>query len=256
MKLQTLNGAVFGAAVLFTSTSASAAKIMAYPAVQDGVEMRYNRSVPTLQRNDELTTITVTPLQLNRGRLSFAIAAFNKAPGSFNLGVENVTAEFSDGSQTRILTKDDLVRQAKNRAMWAQVGMAFATGLAAAATASTAGQHNYNSTMYTPHGAYRYSGTYVNYTERALATGAVTGGGVYAIASIQNGLDNLVANLGETVLQTTTVDQGSGYGGMIVLDKLRWKPTNPKAKSKVTDQDLILTVSANGRQYKFNFDLK
>lgn len=239
---------------ILASSPASAAKLTASPLTEDGVQMRYNRSIPTLQRDDDLATITVTPLALNRGRLSFAIAAFNKAPGAINLGVENVTAQLSDGSPVPILTKDDLVRQAKNRAMWAAIAVGVAGGLATYG-ASYAGTHNYNSSLYTPHGVYRYSGTYVNHTERALAMGAAAAGTGYALSSIQNGLDNLVADLGETVLQTTTVDPGTGYGGVIVVDKLRWKPAKG-TKGKLADQNLVLTVSANGHSYPFAFDLR
>lgn len=246
---------VVAATMLVNATPASAAKLTAAPVAADGVQMRFNRSVPTLQRDDELSTITVTPLTLNRGRLSFAIAAFNKAPGAFNLGVESVTAQLADGTAIRILSKDDLVRQAKNRAMWAAIAVGVAGGLATAAVASSAGRHTYNSNLYTPHGVYRYSGTYVNYTERALATGAAAGGTGYAIHSIQSGLDNLVANLGQNILQTTTIDPGTGYGGVIVFDKLRWQA--PKGtKAKLTDQNVTLTVTANGKQYPFTFDLR
>lgn len=254
MKSKNFVSAAIGASVLLASAPLAAAKITLAPVVADSVQMRFNRSVPTLQRDDDMATVIVTPLPLNRGRFSFAIAAFNKAPGSFNLGIENVTAQFSDGTPVRILSKDDLVRQAKNRAMWAQVGMALATGIAGAAAATSAGQHSYNSTVYSPYGTYRYHGTYVNHTERMLATSAATAGGSYAIASIQNGLDNLVANLGETVLQTTTIDPGTGYGGTVVLDKVQWKP---KSKAgKLLDQNLTITITANGRQYPFTFDLR
>src|SRR5438067_1917077 len=160
----TLTGALVGVSLLVSPTLASAARINASPIAADGVQLRYNRSVPTLQRDDDLTTITVTPLPLNHGRLSFAVAAFNKARGAFNLGAENVTATLTDGTGVRIFTKDDLVKQAKTRAMWAQIGMAVATGLAAGAVASSAGRHSYNSTMYTPHGIYQYNATYVNET--------------------------------------------------------------------------------------------
>lgn len=133
--------------------------------------------------------------------------------------------------------------------------MALATGLAGAAAAANAGRHSYSGSVATPYGYYRYSGTYVNGTERALATTAATAGGAYAIASIQQGLDNLVANLGETVLQTTTIDQGAGYGGNIVLDKIRWKPAKGQ-KGKLADQGLKLTVSVQGKPYLFDFDLR
>ncbi|MCY7398403.1 MAG: hypothetical protein LH466_06145 [Sphingomonas bacterium] len=256
MKSKLLFGTMLCASALINSTAASAAKLSLAPVEESGVQMRFNRSVPTVQRDDEQVTVTVTPLELNRGRFAFAIAAFNKAPNAFNLGVENVTVRLADGTLVKVLTKDELVKQAKKRAMWAQVGMALATGLSAAAVASTAGQHNYNSTLRTPNGTYRYSGTYVNQTERLLATSAVTAGGGYAVASIQSGLDNLVANLGENVLQTSTIDPGSGYGGSIVLDKIDWKPSEKGSKAKLTDQNLFVTVNANGKQYPFTFDIR
>lgn len=58
--------------------------------------LRYNRGVPTGQRDDEVATITVTPLPLNRGRFAFAVAAFNKSAQPINFGIENVSVALSD----------------------------------------------------------------------------------------------------------------------------------------------------------------
>ena len=236
--------------VLLTSASpALAGALKASPVTENGTTLRYNRGVPTLQRDDEFSTVTVTPLEPDHGRLAFAVAAFNKAPAAFNLGVESLHASLANGGKLSILTKDDLVRKAKNRAHWAAFGMALATGLAGAAAASTAGHHYYNGTLSTPSGFYHYNASYTNTTEQVLAGSAVTAGGVYAIANIQNGLDSLVANLNQNVLQTTTLDQGAGYGGMVVIDK--FNPSTPDGKY----QRVSLNVELNGHSYPFTFDL-
>lgn len=239
-----------GFSLLLTSAApAYAGPPKASPVTENGTILRYNRGVPTLQRDDEFSTITVTPLNPDHGRLAFAVAAFNKAPAAFNLGVESIQASVTNGIPLRILTKEDLVRKAQNRAMWASIGMAVATGLAAGAAASSAGHHYYNGSFATPSGFYHYNGSYTNTTEQMLAGSAVAAGGTYAIATIQSGLDSLVASLNQNVLQTTTVDQGAGYGGMVVIDK--FNANSPDHKP----QRLTLNVTLNGHSYPFDFDL-
>lgn len=227
--------------------------MVATPIAGATTTIRYHKGTPTLQSDDAYATVNITPLEADHGRMAFAVSAFNKGPASFNLGVESMTARLTDGTSINILTKDDLVHKAKHRAMWAQIGMAVAGGLAAAGAASYAGQHSYDGTVYAPSGTYRYTGTSTNYTEQALATGAVVGASGYAIGSIQNDLDHLVEGLGENVLQTTTVDQGTSYGGMVVIEKVQ---LSKGATGLVTDRNMLITVNAGGHPYPFLFGLK
>lgn len=233
------------ALIVMAVPSISQASTLAVDPLPGGnATVRYVRGTPTLQIDDANATVDVTPTALDHGRLTFAVAAFNKSTTPFNFGVESVQAA-NGANVLHVWTKDELVKQAKNRATWAMIGMAVAAGLAAGATAATAGRESYSGSFYGGGHFYHYSGTYYNGTEAALATGAVAAGGAYAIDRIQTGLDQLTAGLNNQILQTTTVDPGAGYGGIVVLDKL-------KAKDALA-QSVSLNVRLNGHDYVFNF---
>lgn len=234
------------AAMLTLSSVAFAGEIKAVPIDSENVTMRYVRGVPTAQIDDGLSTVNITPLGNDHNKLRFAVTFFNKGQQPANFGIENVRATLG-GNPHVVLDKDQLVRIAKKREGWKMAAVAMAGGLAAASAAANAGRSEYNSTMVAPSGrVYRYNATYVNHTERALVTGAAAAGTAYAVSQIQNGLDEITANLNGEILQTTTVDPGSGYGGLVMIDKL-------KAKGAY-DLPLNLIVSVNGRDYAFQFD--
>ena len=78
---------------------------------------------------------------------------------------------------------------------------------------------------------------------QATALAAGTG---YSIAVIQSNLDSTREALGETVIQTTTLDRGQSYAGKIVLQKV----TSTKRPERVS-----IVVNWNGEQYPFAFQL-
>ncbi len=63
---------------------------------------------------------------------------------------------------------------------------------------------------------------------------------------MQNRLDRTIADLGDSAVQTSTIDPGQTYGGKIVLAKI---------KTGSLPQQVTLTVNWNGESYPFSFQL-
>jgi len=180
----------------------------------------YLQGVATTESIKDLAAVKVTPLGSNNvGQLRFGVAVLNKSAQPFNVGYENVSAHFQDGKPLRLFDREQLEHQAKTRAMWAQVAVAAAGGLSAYAANANA----YSTThgvVYNRYGATSFTvKTYdpaLAYAGTAAAS-AATGAGLVAI---QGSLNNIIENLRGSILQTTTVSPGQGYGGEIVADRL------------------------------------
>lgn len=228
--------------VSLTAPAMAADKWLIQP-IQAGQEtVRYEKGVPTLDLELKDGVVQITPLPLDHGGLAFGVAVYNDGRQAANMGIENVTAQFSNGS-VKILTREDLEKKAQNRAMWASIALAAAGGLAAAAAASQ--RNHYRSTFVTPRGTYRSYWSAPSAAGQFQATAIATGAG-FGIASINNQLDQTLAALGEEVVQLTTIDPGESYAGRVVLAKI--KPTALPAR-------ISLTVSWNGEVYPFNFQI-
>ncbi|WP_146193618.1 hypothetical protein [Sphingosinicella humi] len=207
--------------------------------------VRYDRGSPTTDFEKEFGAIQVTPVQVaDDGKLVFAVAAFNKAETPSNFGVENISLETAEGEAIRVFTHDELVRQAKNKAMWASIATAMAGGLAAYAANQNA-YRTTNANLYTPSGGvYHYTARTYDPAAAVVGTAAATaaaGAGIYAI---QRTLDNTIANLGDRVLQTTTIDPGEAFGGQVVANEL---------EGANYPRDVILTITWNGEEFPFRF---
>jgi hypothetical protein len=135
-------------------------------------------------------------------------------------------------------TKDQLVKKAKNRAMWTQIGLAMVAGAAAAAQ-----NNNTYVDTYGPHGSYHTVIRQPGLSYGQLATIAAGGGG---IALTQVALEKKLAELDDEIVQTTTVDPQNSYGGRIVLQKIE--------KAKLGDT-VTLDVDVGGEHHRFSFTL-
>jgi hypothetical protein len=231
------------AALVSVSTPAVAEPNWLVQPIQVGPEtVRYQQGVPTLDLEMNDGVAQVTPLAFDHGSLVFSVAVYNDSERPANFGIENATV-LHENRPIGIFTKDDLVKKAKNRAMWTQIGLGVLGGLAAGAAASQ--RDYYSSTWMTPRGTYR------SWFDAPSAAGqfeaaAITAGTVYGIAAVQNQLDRTVAMLGNSVVQLTTIDPGESYAGKIVLAKIA-----PKSfPSRVN-----LTINWNGEAYPFTFQV-
>ena len=206
-----LTGAlVFG----ITSPSFAGSKIKAVPVTAEGQTVRYEKGLATIEDDLPSAGVRVMPLaELDHGSMQFKIAVYNKSSAPFNFGVENISAEHNNQALA-VFSVDDLEKKAKSRAMWSQIGYAMLAGAAAAAQ-----NNNTTYTTYTPRGGvYR---TVVNRSGLSAGQVATVAAGGGAIALSQIGLQKTLESLNEDVLQTTTVDPESGYGGKVIVSKMR-----------------------------------
>jgi hypothetical protein len=205
------------------------------PVAEADQTVRYEQGIPTLENAD----VRVMPIrELDHGSLQFKVAVFNSGDRPFNFGTENITFA-RNGEQLAVYTRDDLERKAKKRAMWSQIGYAMLAGAAAAAQ-----NNNYTATTYTPHGVYSTTIYRPGLSDGQIATIAAGGG---AIALSQIGLQKTLEQIGDETIQTTTVDPNTGYGGRVVVAKVK----SPKPGDKLT-----MRVNAGGKVSTFTFTMK
>jgi hypothetical protein len=230
----------FAAATVVISYPAAAATDLRFdPVPEQGTNVRYFKGIATLDREDNAGAVQVTPLGTDHSRLTFAVSVLNLSNQSNNFGVEDIQADVG-GQALPVLTRERLEQMAKKRAMWAQIGVAVAAGLAAGAAANRT--DTYTATTFTPHGTYQTMITTPSVSGQLEAAGAAAGGG-YAIGAIQERLDRTRAALANEIVQTTTVDPQDSYAGRIVIEKYKGK----------WPQDVHLVVSFAGHQYPFTF---
>lgn len=226
-------------AFLCANAGPALAELAIKPAPEPSQVVRFDRGVPTIEEDlpDQQAAVRVVPLPgLDHGSLTFKVAVYNKSKAPFNLGVENASLSHGD-EKLAIFTKEDLEKKAKTRAIWSQIGYAALVGVAAAAQ-----NNNTHITTYTPRG-----GVYRTVINRpGLSDGQVVtvAAGGTAIALSQVGLQKTLEALNDEILQTTTLDPDSGYGGRIVCAKLK--------KATVGDP-IVLTVEINGEKHVFRF---
>ena len=236
---------VLSAAMIAATVAAPVmAKTAIYP-VPTGAEVaRFHGGVPTLDLETPTGGVEITPLPFDHGHVTFGVAVYNKIQQPSNFGIENISADIA-GTALPILSEQELEKRAKSRAMWSQIGVAVLAGAAAAAVANAHTTDHYYGRMRTPHGTYAWSASYRDNSLGVLGATAAVGGGVAGIVGIQNRLDYTLQNLGNEIIQTTTIEADTSYGGRIVVEK-------PKGDLK-TPYDLRVAINLNGQIYPFVF---
>lgn len=226
----------------FPSLPAEARDPVLIQAVQVGPEtVRYFKGRPTLDLQQQLGAVQVSPFTIDRGSLVFTVAVFNRAGTPINVGIENVTATV-DGVPHKVMTVEELIKKEQDRARWKKIGLAFLGGLAAySASQPTTYRSTYTSRWGTSGYSARISNPYAAYNSAVI--GAEVG---FAMNAIQDQLDRTTDALGENVMQLTTVDPGNSYAGKVVLSKLR----NRQLPKRVR-----LFVSVNGESFPFEFQV-
>jgi hypothetical protein len=201
---------------------------------------RFIKGVPTLELPLQYGAVQIRPLGFDHNDTVFAVAVFNAGSAPANIALEDMHVSVGDRS-VRLWTGRDLARQAKNRAMWAQIGIAF---LSAAGSALAASQRDtYHSTLYTPHGSYSFSSSYPSIAGQ-LAARDIAASGALSMALVQQRLDMALANIDENVIQRTTVDPGMAFGAIVVVDKIDYGQAPLEMK---------FSVDWNGERYPFSF---
>ena len=229
-------------ALIATPTSA-APKIDVQGLILGTEGARYVKGVPTLDLQQQRGAIQLRFLGWDHSNAVFAIGFFNGGQEPVNIGIENLHAS-ADGKSIRIYSVDELTRQAKNRATWRKIGLAFLGGLGAAAAASQ--RSSYSGTIISPYGGmYSYSGSYPSLYGQ-LQANRISANTATSMAAIQYQLDATISAIGDRILQTTTVDPGTTFGGLIVVQKLDYGKT---------PLEFRLEADWNGERYPFGYVL-
>lgn len=212
-------------------------------ALQAGDEsVRYDKGVPTVDIGQRNGAVQLRPLPMEHGSLVFAVTVFNYANLPANIDIGNIAVQVG-ADQVGIMHVDRLIKKAKNRTWWSQLGVAMLGGLGSAAASSQ--RDNYYGSFSTPYTTYQshYSAPSIAGQIRAARIEDQT---VMTMSAMQAQLDATREALSDQVLQLTTVDPGEIYAGKIILEKFR--------TSKLPQQ-LSITVNWNGEQYPFAFQL-
>ena len=241
MKLRTLVLVAAGTAAL----QGCAVTYRITPIESPPATVRYDRGSGTANLVQRYGGVQVTPMGIDNGKLIFGVAVANSSDRPANFGVENIEMLSPDNKLLHVYSADDLVREERNKATAESIAIA-AAGVAGTAASIAASDQHYHETYHTPHGTYRYSEHYhdpgVAVAGSALSLGAA-GAGIYAV---QRSLDTTIAGIGNSVLQTTTVDPGRSIGGRVFIRK----PLNREYPQTVT-----MRVSWNGENYEFRFQI-
>ena len=201
---------------------------------------RYLKGVATLDLQQRKGAVQIRSLGFYNNRPMYVIAFYNGGTEPVNVGLEHLRAS-KDGEPLRIFSVQELERQAKKKAWWTQFGMAMLGGFGAAAAASQ--RDHYRSTITGPYGTYTVHSSYPSLAGQLRAQ-SISMDTAYSIAAVQYQLDRTIEMVNTHVVQLTTVDPGSTYGGLIILDKL---------KSGDPPFEIRIEADWNGERYPFAY---
>lgn len=234
--------AVAAAVCAAMSVSACASTYTSTPRPTAGQTIRYVQGIATTQAEGRNAAVQVTSFGPNdKGRLVFAVAVFNRGETAMNFGVENVSVS-ALGAPVRVFTYAELERMAKNDATTALVLTALAGGAAAAAASSGP---TYRSTTVTPYGTYSTVAT--NYAAQAVASSVAVASTANQMNNISANLDSTLSSLSGSVLQTTTIDPETSFGGQVISDRVAF----PEAGALPTN----FIVVVGDETFDFAFDI-
>lgn len=234
------NWVLLFASISMTASAAAQPHIDIHGLVDGNSGARFLKGVPTLDIALQNGAVQVRPLGFDHNDTVFAVSVFNAGSDPANIALEDIHATAND-APIRIWTGQDLARQAKNRAMWAQLGIAFLTAGASALAASE--RTTYHSRLSTPYGSYSLRSSYPSLAGQLRAYD-IASDGAFGMALVQQRLDLALQNIDNSVVQRTTVDPGTAYGAIVVVDKIDYGRA---------PLELKLTVDWNGERYPFTF---
>lgn len=169
------------------------------------------------------------PVRYNAtSKLYFALAAFNTSGVPINFGAEDVRIYLEDGTLLYVQDFNHLRHQERIRA-----------------------QHDINAAWIEAgvdgYLAYRSTEGLRNSTRQQIAYRTAAGSYAASTAAIENRLRHAIAAWGRNVLQTTTIDPGSTFGGYIFADQL----LIPEGVRR----QIVVEVNFAGAPHRFTLDL-
>jgi hypothetical protein len=211
------------------------------------------------QQIDDVGQTTMVRLMPAKGvmskRTSFTLFALNGSTSSFDLGPENILVLLDDGSAVRMLNYDDLTREERRRQGWQKVGLAFtviARSMAAANAGNSYATGTYSGSTVGHVGSIPFGAqTFGTATVHTYDPGAAAVAGAVAAEENRRDIDDLAQSQAQSmaaidnVLQTTTVDAGTAFGGTVFFDL----PDSVRAAKDPVPITLIVEVG--GEEHRF-----
>jgi len=211
------------------------------------------------QQIDDAGRTTMVRLMPTKGvvskRTSVTLFALNGSGESFDLGPENILIVLDDGSALRMLNYDDLTREERHRQGWQNVALAFsviARSMAAANAGNSYTTGTYSGTTTGHVGAVPFGAqTFGTATVHSYDGGAAAVAGAVATEENRRDIHDLAqsqaANMAaiDNVMQTTTVDPGNAFGGVVFFDL----PSSVRAAKDPVPITLIVQVG--GEEHRF-----
>lgn len=169
------------------------------PTAEHGVGVRFSRGNAAMVSYGPSGSIMLLPVRYNASsKLYFALAAFNTSGRPINIGTEDVRVYLDDGTPLRIQDFHYLRQESRREAERAM-----------AAAWVSAGIEGYL--------AYQNANDHPRRTE--IAFRRASGELFLSTDAIEFELRRAITERGRLVLQTTTVDPGTGTGGFIFADQ-------------------------------------
>lgn len=245
------------AAVIVTSTPASAGIYSLNVTPNGGQSVRYTSGISSIDSFQKLTAARIVNLpNRDKNSVSFAVAVENRGSASFNFGPESITIRPAE-MQPIALTTDEEVMEAERKR---QARENFRSGLAALGRGLSAAQSD------TSYSSGIIAGTSSGYVGGNLVT--VQSNGIYsgtqynpgaAMAAQRNAQDlnaadraNLEAQrvarsiANSSLLRTTTVDPGALYGGVVTF------PVTSELKKARGPVQVTVEVNVAGERHTFS----
>ncbi|WP_343698972.1 hypothetical protein [Caulobacter sp.] len=233
-------------AVAVTSCAApafAAGPLTLYPERIGAETARFTQGVATVRLTTPAGTVEVRPLSADKGQAAFSLVVVNQGVSSANFGVENVSATL-DGVPVAVPTRAQLADQAQRKAREAKIGAALFAGAVAGLVSGASNEGAYYQHVRGPHGGYTREVRWEDNTPGVIGATTAVAGGALAIQGVDDRLADRLDRLDGQILQTTTVDPGERFGGMIVV------PIDRQSGYPVRIQ---LQVTFNGAVYPFAF---
>ena len=228
------------------ATPAMAAPALTLYPVHIGAETaRFDRGAATLSLQTPTGTVEVRPMPVEKGKLAFSVAVFNQSKVPAHFGTENIGATIN-AIPVAVPTRDQLADQARKKARGAKIGTVLATGVLAGAASTASSSGTYYHYVAGPRHGYAQAIHWEDNTPGVIGATASIAGGAMMVQSIDQKLDYTLDQLGTRILQTTTVDPGSSFGGLVIV---------PTGKGLAYPAEVGLQIAFGGKVYPFAFRL-
>lgn len=237
---------VAGAMALTVPTAVIAATPpILYPVKVGAETARFDRGRATVNLERADGAVEIRPVSTTKGEIALEIAVFNKSGRPANFGIENVGVHVN-GAAVWLPTHDQLMTNARNEARNRKIATALVAGAVAGAASTMSNSYTYRQRVHTPHGSYSRTIRWEDDTPGIVGATAAVAGGAMVIRGIDRKLDYTLDRIDGSILQTTTIDPGNSFGGMIVVPFDRKTPLPAEVR---------VDVSWNGKLYPFGFRL-